>query len=65
MLDGVLETGQRPSSKQSILISSISYVRKIFRKTNISYPLIRTRSCAYQEVRNVSFSENFAHVLNE
>ena len=65
MLDGVLETGQRPSSKQSILISSISYVRKIFRKTNISYSLIRTRSCVYQEVRNVSFSENFAHVLNE
>ena len=65
MLDGVLETGQRPSPKQSILISSISYVRKIFRKTNISYPLIRTRSCAYQEVRNVNFSENFAHVLNE
>ena len=32
---------------------------KSFRKTNISYPLIRTRTCAYQEVRNVSFSENF------
>ena len=26
-------------------------------------PLIRTRT--YQEVRNVSFSENFAYVLNE
>ena len=34
------------------------------RKTNISYPLIRTRSCAYQGLRNVSFSENFAYVLS-
>ena len=25
---------------------------------------VRTRACAYQEVRNVSFSENFAYVLN-
>ena len=32
---------------------------QIFRKTNISYPLIRTR-CAYQGIRNVSFSENMA-----
>ena len=40
-------------------------VRKIFRKTNISYPLIRTCMCAYQGVRNVSFSENFADVHNK
>ena len=33
----------------------ILYLRKIFRKTNISYPLVRTRTCAYQGVRNVSF----------
>ena len=26
---------------------------QIFRKTNISYPLIHTRTCAYQGVRNV------------
>ena len=43
---------------------SIKYARKIFRKTNISNPLIRTRTCAYQGVRNVSFSENFTYVLN-
>ena len=43
---------------------SIKYVRKIFRKTNISNPLIRTRTCAYQGVRNISFSENFSYVLN-
>ena len=43
---------------------SIYYVPKIFRKTNISYPLIRTRTGAYQGVGNVGFSENFAYVLN-
>ena len=37
----------------------------IFRKTNISYHLIRTRACGYQGVRNVSFSKNVAYVLNE
>ena len=44
--------------------SSIKYVRKIFRKTNISNPMIRTHKCAYQRVKNISFSENFAYVLN-
>ena len=32
--------------------------RQIFRKMNISYPLIRTRT--YQGVRSVRFSENLA-----
>ena len=32
--------------------------RQIFRKTSISYPLVRTRTCEYQGVRNVRFSEN-------
>ena len=36
----------------------------MFRKTSISYPLIRTCTCAYQGVKNVSFSESFAYVLN-
>ena len=31
---------------------------------NISYPLIRTRSCAYYGVKNVSFSDNFAYAIN-
>ena len=44
--------------------ASIKYVHKIFRKTNISNPLIRRLKCAYQGVRNISFSENFAYVLN-
>ena len=33
---------------------------KIFRKTNISYSLIRTRTYAYQCLRNVCFSESLA-----
>ena len=43
--------------------SSIKYVSKIFWKTNISNSLIRTRTCAYQGVRNVSFAKNVAYVL--
>ena len=38
------------------------YVRKIFPKTMC---LSGGKKCAYQGVRNVSFSENFAYVLNE
>ena len=34
--------------------------RQFFRKTNISYPLICTRTCAYEWVRNARFSENLA-----
>ena len=34
--------------------------RQIFPKTIISYPLIRTLTCAYQGVRNNRFSENLA-----
>ena len=40
--------------------SSIKCVRKIFQKTNISNPLIRTRTCAYLGVRKINFSEYFA-----
>ena len=36
-----------------------------FPKTIISYPVIRTHTCAHQGVRNVSFSENFMWLLNE
>ena len=38
----------------------VSIYAKFFKKTNISNPMIRTRTW----VRNVSFSENFAYVLN-
>ena len=37
----------------------------MFRKTNIFYPLVRTRECVYQEVGNEILAENFANVLNE
>ena len=30
---------------------------QVFRKTNFSYPLIRTRACSYQGVRNVCFQK--------
>ena len=39
--------------------SFIYQIWKNFRKTNIFYPLIRRHACAYQGVRNVSFSEIF------
>ena len=34
--------------------------RQMFRKTNSSYPLKRTRTYEYQGVRHVLFSENLA-----
>ena len=46
------------------LASSIQQLCKVFRKTNISYPLMRTCACAYQGAKNVSFSKNTAQVLN-
>ena len=42
--------------------SSIKYVRKIYRKANISNSLIRTHTCEYYGVRNVSFLKNFKYV---
>ena len=43
---------------------SIKYVRKIFRKTIISNPLLRKSTCAYWVAKNISFSENLAYELN-
>ena len=39
--------------------------RKIFGKTFTSHPLIRTRTCVYEGVRDVGFSEKFTYLLNE
>ena len=33
---------------------------KFSEKANISYPLIRARTCEYQGVRNICFSESLA-----
>ena len=45
--------------------SFIYYVRIIFRKTNITYSLIRIGTYTYQGVRNINSSDDFEHVLNE
>ena len=44
--------------------SSILLQLKIFRNTNISYSLIRTHTCAYQRIRNVSFAGDFELLEN-
>ena len=44
---------------------SCSTYAKLSEKLLFLTPLIRTHTCAYQEVRNISFSENFPCVLNE
>ena len=36
--------------------------RQIFQRTNISYPMIHTRTCAYQGVRNVRFFGKFGEL---
>ena len=46
MSGGVTSLGE---GRGSILESSISYVRKIFRKTNISCPLMRTRTFSFND----------------
>ena len=44
---------------------SIKYIRKIFEKLTFLTPwYAHVRTCAYQGVKNVTFSENFACVLN-
>ena len=48
--------GNKAKGRISKRVFQENKARQIFRKTNISYPLIRT--CAYQGVRNVRFSEN-------
>ena len=44
---------------------SFSKFAKFSEKPTFLTPLIRTRTDAYQGLRNISFSENFANVLNE
>ena len=43
---------------------SVSTYAKFSKKTNISYPLMRTHTCAYQGVRKVSFLENNTYTVN-
>ena len=55
--DNVGNKAKRGISKR---VFQESKAHQNFRKTNISYPLIRTRTSAYQEVKNVCFSEILA-----
>ena len=50
--------GDKAKGRISKRVFQENKARQISQKTNISYLLIRT--CAYQGVRNVSFSENLA-----
>ena len=45
--------GNKAKGRISKRVFRENKARQIFRKTNISYPLIRTRMCANQGVRNV------------
>ena len=55
-----LFVGNKAKGRISKRVFQENEARQIFWKTNISYPLIRTLTCAYQGVRNVCFSENLA-----
>ena len=53
----IMYAGQSPKYASEIIYnkrSIIQQVRKLFQKTNMSYPLIHTRMCAYQGVGYVS-----------
>ena len=47
------------------MIDSFSKYTKLSGKLTFLTPFICTRTCAFQGVRNVSFSETFAYLLNE
>ena len=53
-------------SFQKCYLGIIHLVRtqNFLKKTNFSYPVIRTRAFAYKGLRNISFLENFTYVLN-
>ena len=57
------KTGNVVNGQISKLVLQENKAREIFRKMNISCPLIRTRVCVYQGVRNVRFSENFTRFV--
>ena len=50
--------GNKTKGQISKRVLQENKARQISRKTNIPYPLIHKRTCAYQGVRNVHFSEN-------
>ena len=52
--------GNKAKGQISTRVFQQNKAHQIFWKMNISYPLIHTRTCAYQGVKNVCFSENLA-----
>ena len=50
--------GNKTKGRISKRLFQENKARQIFRKMKISYPMIHTRTCAYQGVRNVRFLEN-------
>ena len=55
--------GNKAKGQISKRVFQENKARQVFRRTNISYPLMRTRTYAYQRVRNVRFSENLARFV--
>ena len=52
--------GNKAKGRISKRVFQESKARQNFRKTNISYLLIRTRTCGFRGVRNICFSEILA-----
>ena len=51
--------GNKTKGRISKRVFQENNARQVFRKTNMSNPLIRTRTCAYQGIRNVRFFGKF------
>ena len=47
--------GNKVKGRNSKRVLQEKKAQQIFLKTNVSYPLIRLRTCAYQKIRNVRF----------
>ena len=56
--------GNKAKGQISKRVFQENKARHIFRKTNISYPLIHTRTCAYHWVGNVRVSENLTALFS-
>ena len=55
-----LIVSNKAKGRISKLVLQENKARQIFQKRNISYPLMGTRTCAHQEVRNVCFLGKFS-----
>ena len=53
-----------PLENSECSLGIVHLVRVQNEKTDISYPQIRTCTCAYQAVRKISFSKKFPYILN-